>query len=525
MNIISVIYLAFVAAVVAGYYITPRRFRWVTLLLASAVYYLVYDVKLSVLLLLSSLSIYCGGLLIQRREGKYLASLDNAELDRAAKKALKKRNSRAKTRIAVLVALFNIAIWVLFKFTGILVTMFNRLFSTDYGLISLGIPLGISFYTLQAVSYVVDVSRGKCEAQKNFFKLALWLGFFPQMLQGPICRYSETAEQLFQPHDFDYRSFKFGIQSMIWGYFKKLVVANRASTISATIFGNSGKYEGVVFLIGALAYTIQIYADFSGGMDIIYGVSEMVGIHMPKNFERPYFSRSVAEYWRRWHITLGGWFRDYVFYPLSISKAAQWLGKHCRKVFGAKLGKMIPTYLAMVIVWTLNGIWHGAGKQFAVYGFYQGILIVLGMQTETLNQWLFDKLRVNTDCFSWRLWQRLRTFGLMVWGRILFKASGLREAFRIWGSVITVRNPWVLTDGTVFTFGLDAWEMFVLFLGILVMFSVSLMQEKGIHLREAIERQNLVFRWALYILAIFAVILLGVYGTKYNAADFIYAGF
>ena len=134
--------------------------------------------------LLSSLSIYCGGLLIQRREGKYLASLDNAELDRAAKKALKKRNSRAKTRIAVLVALFNIAIWVLFKFTGILVTMFNRLFSTDYGLISLGIPLGISFYTLQAVSYVVDVSRGKCEAQKNFFKLALWLGFFPQMLQG-----------------------------------------------------------------------------------------------------------------------------------------------------------------------------------------------------------------------------------------------------------------------------------------------------------------------------------------------------
>ncbi len=525
MNIISVVYLLFVLLVVLAYFIAPRKLRWIVLLLASAAYYLKYDMKLAGLLLISSISIYLGGLLIDRQEQRYVKQLNGAELDRSEKKALKKKNAHIKSSYAVLVAIFNIAIWVAFKFTNIIIQSVNQVFSTHYDLLALGIPLGISFYTLQAISYVVDVSRGKCSAQKNFFKLALWLGFFPQMIQGPICRYNETAEQLYTPHDFDYRRFKYGIQLMIWGYFKKLVIANRASALSVTVFSNSQNYAGLVFLIGALGYTIQIYADFSGGMDIIFGVAEMLGIYMPRNFDRPYFSRSIAEYWRRWHITLGAWFRDYVFYPLSISKAAQFLGKHCRKVFGAKLGKMLPTYLAMIIVWTLNGIWHGAGKQFAVYGFYQGFLIVLGMQTESLSLWVIDKLKIRTNCFSWRLWQRLRTFALIVWGRIIFKASGLREAFRIWGSILKVHNPWVLTDGTLFTLGLDPWEMFVLFVAVLVLFAVSLMQEKGIRLREAIEKQNLVFRWALYILAIFVVILFGVYGTTYNAADFIYAGF
>lgn len=526
MNIVSLFYLAFVAVVALVYFIAPRRFRWVILLGASLVIYLYCGGKMIAWLLVTSLSIYLGGLMIDRRQKRYLEQLEaSPELDKDSRRVLKKKSERDKRCYAALVAAVNIAIWVTFKFADMLIDTLNRCFTSNLSLLHLALPLGISFYTLQAISYVVDLTRGKCEVQRDYFKLLLWLSFFPQILQGPICRYRETAHQLYEPHDFDYRRVKFGMQRMLWGFFKKLVIADRVVSISDTVFGNSANYQGVVFIVGALAYTIQIYADFSGGMDIISGAAEILGINMPLNFERPYFSRSIAEYWRRWHITLGTWFRDYVFYPLSISRASQALSKRCRKCFGPGLGKMLPTYLAMVLVWLLNGIWHGAGVQFVAFGLYQGILIVLGMQLEPVFQWIIDKFRIRTDCFSWRLWQILRTLALIMGGRIIFKANGLYEAMRIGWSILKIHNIWIFTDGTLFKLGLNAWEMFVLFVAVLVLLTVSLFQEKGVHIREAIERQNLVFRWALYIGAIATVILLGVYGPGYDAAGFVYAGF
>ena len=526
MNIVSLFYLAFVLFVTLAYFIAPRRFRWVVLLGASVVIYLYCSRKLSAWLLITSLSIYAGGLLIDRQDQKYQRQLEaQPELDRAGKRALKKQNMSAKRRYAALIAIINIAIWVVFKFTDLFINTLNRCFSMGLSLWNLALPLGISFYTLMAVGYIVDLTRGKCEVQRNYFKLLLWLSFFPQILQGPICRYRETAHQLYEPHEFDFRRVKFGMQRMLWGYFKKLVIADRVVSVSNQVFGNSAQYEGVILFIGALAYTIQIYADFSGGMDIIGGTAEIFGIYMPVNFERPYFSTSIAEYWRRWHITLGTWFRDYVFYPLSISKGSQKLSTVCRKWFGSNMGKMIPTYLAMVIVWMLNGIWHGAGWQFVVFGMYQGVLIVLGMQFEPIFDWIKSKLNIRTDCFSWRLWQRVRTMALIIAGRIIFKASGLREAWRIFGSIFKVHNWWVFTDGTIFTLGLDAWEMFVLFVAVLVLLTVSILQEKGVHMREAIEGQNLAFRWVLYIAAIVVIVVMGVYGFDLDAAGFVYAGF
>ena len=514
MNIVSLLYLAFVAVVALAYFITPRRFRWVTLLIASVANYLSYDLKLAVWMFITSVTIYVGGLLIDRQEQKFAAQLKvRTDLDRAGKRALKKQNERVKKRWAALVAAVNIAIWVVFKFADLFITALNKYLSGNLSLWHLVLPLGISFYTLQAISYVVDLSRGKCEVQRNYFKLLLWLCFFPQMLQGPICRYRETAPQLYEPHDFDYRRVKFGMQRMLWGYFKKLVIADRVVSVSEKVFGNSGDYQGLVFVIGALAYTIQIYADFSGGMDIISGAAEILGVNMPVNFERPYFSKSISEYWRRWHITLGAWFRDYVFYPLSISRWAQKLTTSLRKRLGP------------VLVWMLNGIWHGAGWQFVAFGMYQGILIVLGMQFEPVFDWIIAKLKINTNCFSWRLWQMLRTLVLIMGGRIIFKASGLYEAMRIGWSILKVHNIWIFTDGTLFKLGLNAWELFLLFVAVLVLLTVSILQEKGYHIREAIERQNLVFRWLLYIAAIATVILFGVYGPSYDAAGFVYAGF
>jgi D-alanyl-lipoteichoic acid acyltransferase DltB (MBOAT superfamily) len=186
---------------------------------------------------------------------------------------------------------------------------------------------------------------------------------------------------------------------------------------------------------------------------------------------------------------------------------------------------MIPTYLAMVLVWMLNGIWHGAGWQFVAFGMYQGILIVLGMQFEPVFDWIIAKLKINTNCFSWRLWQMLRTLVLIMGGRIIFKASGLYEAMRIGWSILKVHNIWIFTDGTLFKLGLNAWELFLLFVAVLVLLTVSILQEKGVHIREAIEGQNLLFRWGLVIAAVVAVVLFGVYGINLDLTGFVYAGF
>ena len=500
--------------------------RWLVLLAASVVFYCIYSPTLFFWLLFSAVSIWLGGLRIGSNNYHLKEMLKtDPEMTRDQKRRLKKENEKNNLRIAWMIGGLNLIIWLVFKFADMSVATWNQWFRTEFRLPGLLLPLGISFYTLQAVSYVLDAANEKITPQKNFLKLLLWLSFFPQIIQGPICRYEETSEQLITGHPFDYRRVKFGAQLMLWGYFKKLVIADRAAQMSMKVFSDSASYSGLEFIAAALAYTIQIYGDFSGGMDIIGGAAQMLGIEMPVNFERPYFSRSIAEYWRRWHITLGAWFRDYIFYPLSTSKPALYIGKYTRKWFGPKAGKMIPTYLAMILVWTANGIWHGAGMQYAAFGFYQGILMILGMQTSPFTDRLLRKWNVNTECFSWRLWQMVRTFFLVVWGRIFFKASSLPEAFRIMGSVFRDVDPFIFTNGRIFELGLDQHEMFVLFLAVQVLFLVSLLKERGFRLRESLEKQNLVFRWLVYFAAIFTIILAGAYGTNYNPADFVYANF
>ena len=526
VSITSLVYLLFVFAVTVVYFCLPKKVQWVWLLIASTVFYFVQGWELSLWLYVSALTIYVCGLALESEEKRCREAV--GALDKSAreeKKLLKQKSQRKKRIILLATAVFNIGIWVVFKFTDLFLITLNNAFSTNLRLFNLVLPLGISFYTFMAVSYVVDIYRGKIAAQHNPLKLTLWLSFFPQMIQGPICRYSETADQLFEGHRPEQRRIKFGLQLMLWGYFKKLVIADRIADITSTVFSDTSAYPGSILLIGLLAFTIQLYGDFSGGIDVIRGVAQILGIDMPVNFERPYFSKSVPEYWRRWHKSLGAWFREYIFYPLSISKPAQALGKRTRKWFGPQFGKMAPTYVVMLIVWMMNGIWHGAGMQYLVYGLYQGTLIVLGMSSEPFFAKWLKRFNVNTDCFSWRLFQMLRTSMLMLCGRVFIKSSSLSEAFYIIKKVFTHFGPMALIDGTVFKLGLNTTQMFILGVAALVLLGVSTMQECGIKLRETIEKQNLVFRWLLYLAALFAVILFGVYGPGYNAADFIYANF
>lgn len=522
MSLTSLEFGIFVIVILFGYYLIPMKFRWIWLLAGSAYFYISYDLKLSVWLLISILLIYLAGLWLDKCNQKYEKLMELAE--KKEKKELKKRCKNEKSHIVLLFAVINIGIWIYFKFTDTILQTLNQFSAGNFEMLNLVAPLGISFYILQAISYVVDIKRGKCQPQKNLFKLALWLGFFPQMIQGPVSRYTETSEQLFKGNPLEIKNIKFGAQLALWGYFKKLIIANYSAVMVNTIFGNAiGKYAGCEYIVGIVLYAVQIYCDFSGGIDIISGIAEMLGIFLPVNFSRPYFSRGIQEYWRRWHITLGSWFRDYIFYPLSISTLANKMAKHTRKIFGIKLGNMIPTYIALIIVWTSNGIWHGAGLRYFMYGFYNGILITVGMQFGGIASDFADHtLKLNRECFSWKLFQMLRTFSLVCFGRILFKADTVTDAFQIYKSIFTKFNPWILFDGSIYTYGLSEKQVRVLAAAILVLLIVSIIQESGIKIREKIAEQNIVFRWGVCYAAIFVVLIFGMYGTGFSAGDFIY---
>lgn len=235
----------------------------------------------------------------------------------------------------------------------------GNIFGVDIPLkdISLVAPMGLSFYTLQVVGYLLDVSRGTCRAEKGLLRYALFASFFPQLVQGPINRYSDLAETLYTPKKFNYEQVTFGLQRMLWGLFKKLVIAERMSVIVGTIYGDFETYSGLYIVVGTVCFAFQLYTDFSGAMDIALGLSEALGIRMAENFDNPFFARSISEYWRRWHITLGTWMKDYVFYPLLKSNLFVSIGDRAKKRLGKKRGKKIPTYLGMVVLWFTVGFW------------------------------------------------------------------------------------------------------------------------------------------------------------------------
>ena len=386
------------------------------------------------------------------------------------------------------------------------------------------IPLGISFYTFQSMGYIIDIYRGQYKADKNIAKFALFISYFPQIIQGPISRYDQLAQQLYKGHCFSFERVKFGVQLILWGWFKKLVIADRISIIVNTIFDNYTEYTGAYLVLAALGYTIQIYADFSGGMDIARGVSQILGIDLVKNFERPYFATSISDFWRRWHITLGAWCRDYIFYPISFSKAFGKLGKKARKVFGDKFGKLVPVIIAQMITFITIGIWHGAEFKFIAYGLYQAIFIVGGIILEPHFKKIIKACRINTKTFAWKIFQIIRTFIIVVFGRFFSRGISFYAAITMIKNSF-VFNPDIFFNGNILTLGITYREFILLIVCFTLWIVISVLQEKGYCIRELIERQNVLIRWMIYFIGVFSILIFGVYGQGYEATSFIYRGF
>lgn len=532
MAFTSVQFVIFLIIAATLYFLTPKRYRWVTLFVMNYVFYFMAGAGYFVYLIATTVTIYFAAVKLGRMAAKNKVDFAavKAELDKEQKKAWKASFTKRKRQILIPTLLFNFGILAVLKYYNFVGDSLNGLFAQ----LSIGaripahsflLPLGISFYTFQSVGYLIDVYREKHEPERNLAKLALFISFFPQIVQGPIGRYHALAEQLYRPNAFSYDRVKLGVQLMVWGAFKKMVIADRTGILVDTVFGYPETFGGTYVAVAALAYCMQIYGDFSGGIDIATGAAQVLGIQLEKNFERPYLATSVPDYWRRWHITLGAWFRDYVFYPLSLSKFFTKVGKKGRQLLGNYIGKLLPVLIPQFIVFFLIGVWHGAEWKYIAFGFYNGTLIVLGILFEQPLRTLAQKLRIKMDCFSWHLFQVLRTLFLVALGKIITRAPGASVAAAMIQSMVQGWDADILINGGLLKLGLDVQDLWVLLFACLVLLAASLLQESGIQLRAALAEQNLVFRWIIYLVALFTLILFGVYGLHYNASDFIYRGF
>lgn len=533
MTFVSLAFFAFVAALTLVYFLVPKAYRWTVLLVGSYAFYWLNSRRLTLVLLGTTVVTYLIGLWIQRvrdRRKDYLQA-HRAEMSREDRKAYNNATKRSTRRILLLGILVTLAPLIYLKYSNFFINNVNALLSrlkvqAQLNHVNLLLPLGISFYTLQAIAYLTDVYRGKATADHNPAKFLLFMSFFPQIVQGPIPRHSQLANQLYEGHDFDYTRMCHGIQLMVWGLFKKLVIGERIAIPVNALFDGYASYTGPILFLAAAMYGLQVYADFSGGMDVARGVSQILGIELELNFRQPYFSSSVEEFWRRWHMTMGNWMRDYVFYPLSMSKAFTAFGQKSRKVLGQYIGKRLPPFCAMFIVYILVGLWHGAAWNYVVFGLWNGVFIMLGILMDGIHDKARKKLQIKEETVTWRAFRIIRTFLVISFGRYFSRGNSLGDALGMIGrSFRNWRDITFLTNGTLLNLGLDNANWIVLGIFLLVLFHVDLAHERGVSIRDSIDRQNLIFRWLIYIAAVLVILVFGMYGPHYDAARFIYQEF
>ncbi len=508
MSIVSLSFLVFLTVLVAAYFLLPKKCQWAVLLLGSVVFYVSAGGWFSLAFIyFTSFSIYLGARLISKHENKkkLILALDII------------------INLGILIVL-KYGIFILKEVSGIVSFMG---ISLDIPERSWVLPLGISFYTLQAIGYLIDVYKEKEEAEKNFFKFALFVTFFPQLIQGPFSRYKQIGHQLLAEHKWDYTRVKYGIELMAWGYFMKLVIGDRAAVIVRAVVDGYDTYghEGITILFAMMIYSIQIYADFSGGMNIVMGLSEILGINLPENFRQPFFAKSVAEFWRRWHITLGAWMKTYVFYPIALSGPFSKLGQRLRKKYGRTVGKVVPASIASFFVFFLVGMWHGADMKYVAYALYQAVLVSSNSLFEDVYKRMRTFFHVNESCFSWKAFQIVRTYILVLIGRYFSVANSLGDAINMLKRTPFACNFWVLWDGSLYDLGLNQRNFMVLIIASIVLGIVDILHEKGISVRKKLDESDIVLRWSIYFLLLFSIVIFGMYGAEVTVRDFIYQGF
>lgn len=491
-------FLIFFPIVILMYWIIPLRFRYIWLLAASYYFYMCWNAKYALLLLTSTVITYLSGI--------FISAIKNSDKD----------EKRKITYMKLCVAfsfIINLGILAWFKYFDFFVENIQKLFNhigitlstPSFDII---LPVGISFYTFQALSYTMDVYRGEIYAEKNFLKYALFVSFFPQLVAGPIERSKNLLKQVAVPHRFDYEKCREGFLLMMWGFFMKLVIADRAAIFVNTVYNDYGKYPGLYLVIATILFAFQIYCDFGGYSTIAMGAAKMLGFELMENFNCPYFSKSVSEFWRRWHISLSSWFRDYLYIPLG----------------GNRKGK-IRKYFNLMIVFSTSGLWHGTQWSYVTWGGLNGIFQIIGELLKPIRDKLNKVFKLDRESLSHKLFKVVFTFALIDFTWIFFRANRLKDAFKIIKSMIKNHNWWILFDDSLFGLGLD-WKNFIVLIGaIMILLAADVCKYKGIKVNAIILKQELWFRWSLYIAVIVFILIFGIWGPGYDESAFIYFQF
>ena len=488
----SLQFIIFLPVVVLAYYIVPDRFKSLWLLAASYFFYMCWNAAYLLLILFSTLVTFLCAISLERFGG-----------------------SPGKRKLLLILSLvINLSILFFFKYFTFAAENLNSVFrhigfSLNVPVFDVLLPVGISFYTFQALGYTIDVYRGEIAAERNFVQYALFVSFFPQLVAGPIERSGNLLHQLSVPHRADFSNILDGVYLIIWGFFLKLVLADRIAIFVDSIYGPGyAEFTGWYVALAAVLFSFQIYCDFAGYSTIAMGSAKLLGIDLMENFNAPYLSASTPEFWRRWHISLSTWFRDYLYIPLG----------------GNRRGKL-RKYLNLLITFAVSGLWHGANWGYVMWGLLNGIYQVIGGILTPIRKKLSSLLNLNVKSIGCRVVSTVFTFALISFAFIFFRASRLSPALVMVKNMFGESNPWIFFDGSLLRLGLDGADFLVLFVGLLVLFCADMMKYRGIKVRNILMREDAWFQAVIIALSVCAILVFGVWGTSYDAASFIYFQF
>lgn len=520
-----VVFLPFCLVV---YSLMPRRGKKYFLLAADCAFFWLISGKLHVYLLLTALSMHYFGLWLDKIQSETKLLL--AQTEKAERKTVRKRQQAVQHRILLLAVILHIGVLFALKYSGFAATNVNTLLAHLHIPVQLAIPkyvmpIGISFFTLQALSYIVDVQRGVTKADTNLLRLTLFISFFPQIVEGPICRYDQTAQQLWDAKPITYENLTLGLQRIAYGMMKKVIIADRLNPLVRNVFNNYTDFDGGVIALAAVCYTVQLYMDFSGSMDAVTGTAQILGVTMPENFRQPFFSKTISEFWKRWHITLGTWFKDYVFYPVVTLKPLEKLTSAARKRLGNHYGPLLASAVALFCVWFCNGLWHGAAWSYLFFGMYHFVLILGGNIIAPPVRAVNARLHIRAESFPYRLLQMLRTTVLVIIGELFFRANGLRAGMQMFRTMVTGFAFPVFDDALFKALGIDKFDLMIVAVTLLIVFVVSVINEKGKSVRALLAQRPAAVRWTVFYALILFIIVFGAYGKGYIPVDPMYANF
>jgi alginate O-acetyltransferase complex protein AlgI len=533
MQLLSIQYLAFVAILFVLYYTVFRRIQWVCLLIGSIAFYVSYGPKSLIYILITSFSVWLGALVMEKFQTACNIARKQEGITKEQKKKLKNKCQKKKRAVLIALLLLNFGILGYFKYwndildaiVGIGHVGSGSVYSV-YHISGLLLPLGISFYTFQSIGYLVDVYNKKSKPSANFLKFLTFVSFFPQMLQGPINRFDQMAEQLYERHHLDLERCGRALLLFLFGAMKKYVIAEMlVGKIGAIFDGPVDNLSSPMIILGILMYSAQLYGDFSGGIDMVMAVAQLFGIRMMQNFRQPYFSVSLGDFWRRWHISLGAWMRDYIFYPFALTKPMQRFAKFCGRHLNKHLGRVLPAAIANILVFFVVGVWHGFYSNFILWGLYNGIVIAVSDILQPVFQKWNEVLHINTQSRGMYVWRVIRTFIIVNIGWYFDRIEKFSSVWICFRNTIT-RPDWTLLTVRYFMrsqFGKMPLIPVVVVLALVVVFINSVLQERGVDVYAKLHARRPAVRWTLYLFL--AIMTLFAVSYSNGSGGFLYANF